>query len=641
MLLECDKKINSSSPMDDWNPMLEDYQNRDNDKYLKTQLFVCNLPPALSEKGLRNLFSSYGKITRVCIPSTRSGDQRFGFVGFSSHNEAETALNKMDKAKVGKFELHVRFAKVKNKNTTKKEEKEVHLRISLETKLAAVKLKINEHMISYNEISKNYNIARSNSKLKAGTSSSLIVNENTSVSFFNQKSKKVSNSYEVFDEVTTKSKKDQVEKCQFLKTINIQEIPECFEAKISHFISFDIFYLHILNDNCERFLTHNKNLQLFCLNSNIVKLKYFSLGAACLVKNPSDKVWYRAVIRKINKLKVKLVLVDSGAQIEEKTTEIYELPIEYFEFCPQAVSCQLDSAVVNDTDKNLKKYFDKIHNKKLLIQVKQRLNDKIVVEVLKIQKLVENKYNDQKSCLFKDEYLTKATKEKIVCLSSPKALKSVKNKTNIGILSAVSLSESQSNLVMISHVNSPSDFYIQVVEKNMGLIDQQDKMLKYFNVERNLLQSVELGCLCVIKYKVDNAWYRAKVLEIFDSRITIQFIDYGNTESVMRQDLLDLPEFFREQPVHAIKASLADCYPMSNNIWCKKSIEFVKQYVFIHKKVKIINKSLSCLNVDVFVDVNTTLKKLLLNFGLATTKKVSKGLPCTYASLSLKQTQAN
>jgi len=626
MLLELDKKINSSCSMDDWNPMLEDYQNRDNDKYLKTQLFVCNLPPALSEKGLRNLFSSYGKITRVCIPSTRSGDQRFGFVGFSSHNEAETALNKMDKAKIGKFELHVRFAKVRNKNTTKKEEKKVHLKISLETKLAAVKLKINEHMISYNEISKNYNISRSNLKLKTGTSSSLIVNENTSVSFCNQKSNTVSNSYEVFDENPTKSKIDQVDKCQFLKTMNIQEIPECFEAKISHFISYEIFYLHILNDNYERFLTYNKNLQLFCSNNNIVKLKYFSLGAACLVKNPSDKVWYRAVIKKINKLKVKLVLVDSGAQIEEKTTEIYKLPIEYFEFCPQAVSCQLDSAITNNADKNLRTCFDNIHNKKLLIQVKQKLKDKVIVEILKVQKFVENKYNDQKSCLFKDECLTKAIKEKIVCLNSPKSLKSVKNKTNTGILSAVSLSESQSNLVMISHVNSPSDFYIQVVEKNMGLLDQQDKMMKYFNVKRSLLQSVELGCLCVIKYKVDNAWYRAKVLEIIDSRIIIQFIDYGNTESVMRQDLLDLPEFFRKQPMHAIKASLADCYPMSNNIWCKKSIDFVKQYVSIHKRVKIINKSLSCLSIDVFVDGNTTLKKLLLNFGLATTKKVSERL---------------
>lgn len=60
----------------------------------KNRLFVGNLSFAIDEQGLRNIFSQYGEIAEVKLPTDReTGRLRgFGFVTFVSDADAQNAL---------------------------------------------------------------------------------------------------------------------------------------------------------------------------------------------------------------------------------------------------------------------------------------------------------------------------------------------------------------------------------------------------------------------------------------------------------------------------------------------------------------------------------------------------------------------
>merc|ERR1711907_825841 len=67
---------------------------------LKKQLYVSNLPWEVDSDGLRQIFQEYGTIEQCTIPTNRGQSRGFGYITFSSEDEAKAALG-MDKASVG------------------------------------------------------------------------------------------------------------------------------------------------------------------------------------------------------------------------------------------------------------------------------------------------------------------------------------------------------------------------------------------------------------------------------------------------------------------------------------------------------------------------------------------------------------
>lgn len=90
--------------------------------------------------------------------------------------------------------------------------------------------------------------------------------------------------------------------------------------------------------------------------------------------------------------------------------------------------------------------------------------------------------------------------------------------------------------VIVSHINSPSSFYVQ---SDTVPIDQVENSL--VNIENTPLST---GFICgdfvAAKYPEDGLWYRAKVTEVNDGAVMVFFIDYGNTSAVT--ELRSLPD---------------------------------------------------------------------------------------------------
>ncbi|KAF4528859.1 hypothetical protein B566_EDAN017013, partial [Ephemera danica] len=94
--------------------------------------------------------------------------------------------------------------------------------------------------------------------------------------------------------------------------------------------------------------------------------------------------------------------------------------------------------------------------------------------------------------------------------------------------------------------SSPQEFYVQL-KKHEGQIQELEERLVQGG-EWEVLTNVEKGMMCLAQFSEDQAWYRARITLVTDSKVKVLFVDYGNFEEVTQfrklpQDLLDMPPF--------------------------------------------------------------------------------------------------
>ena len=80
---------------------------------MEKRLYVGNLPFDLSEDQLHELFSAHGQVasTKLITDFNTGRSRGFGFVEMKTEEEAQTAIDKMNKAKVGEREIVVNEAR--------------------------------------------------------------------------------------------------------------------------------------------------------------------------------------------------------------------------------------------------------------------------------------------------------------------------------------------------------------------------------------------------------------------------------------------------------------------------------------------------------------------------------------------------
>ena len=87
---------------------------------MEKRLYVGNLPFDLSEDQLHELFSAHGQVasTKLITDFNTGRSRGFGFVEMRTEEEAQAAIDKMNKAKVGEREIVVNEARPRPERTT-------------------------------------------------------------------------------------------------------------------------------------------------------------------------------------------------------------------------------------------------------------------------------------------------------------------------------------------------------------------------------------------------------------------------------------------------------------------------------------------------------------------------------------------
>ena len=72
--------------------------------------------------------------------------------------------------------------------------------------------------------------------------------------------------------------------------------------------------------------------------------------------------------------------------------------------------------------------------------------------------------------------------------------------------------------------------------------------------------------MCCTRFAQDSLWYRGKVLEIDQNEVTVQYVDYGNTETKSINEIKLMHPTFYTLPGQAIKCSLVEVPKQVRNV---------------------------------------------------------------------------
>lgn len=107
----------------------------------------------------------------------------------------------------------------------------------------------------------------------------------------------------------------------------------------------------------------------------------------------------------------------------------------------------------------------------------------------------------------------------------------------LAIDDTATVSTESRELAFITHVDNPNRFYMQL-NSDTAAIDSLHESLQIVAPQLPALREFRAGEMCVGKFSLDDSWYRAKIIDTDGEITSIQFIDYGNTDSITDNALL-------------------------------------------------------------------------------------------------------
>ncbi|XP_036401470.1 RING finger protein 17 [Megalops cyprinoides] len=116
---------------------------------------------------------------------------------------------------------------------------------------------------------------------------------------------------------------------------------------------------------------------------------------------------------------------------------------------------------------------------------------------------------------------------------------------------------------VVCHVNSPSDFYIQLVD-SMEFLLLNAKLQECYSADGLEVFCPTLEQACVALFE-DKGWYRAQVIGLPGNRmVEVRYVDFGNKKTLSVKDIRKLKDEFLVLPAMAIQCCLADLEPPGN-----------------------------------------------------------------------------
>ncbi|KAL9913282.1 tudor domain containing protein isoform 1-T2 [Glossina fuscipes fuscipes] len=305
---------------------------------------------------------------------------------------------------------------------------------------------------------------------------------------------------------------------------------------ISHVNSINDFYIQYEKDSKALEL-----IEIYLGNyESLPNIKKFDCNKVVAALFPEDEMWYRAKllkeIKSADSNSFEVLFIDYGntsitAECREISKDIAELPA-----LSQKCCLKLPENCLNWSEKAEEKFQDIAATGETIFSVELR---EPAADHAKVYLLIDGQnINDELEKL---------------CERKPSAI-------NLDMSNSFTTTSLQTSIydmgvlqdAVVSHVNSPSDFYIQFAKDAIRLEDMV-QTLNSLSMEK--LINPEKHQLCAAKFGEDQILYRAKILEVSPSEeendiasCRVLFIDYGNEAlscdiKILPQDLLQLKPF--------------------------------------------------------------------------------------------------
>ncbi|XP_039980934.1 tudor domain-containing protein 15 isoform X1 [Xiphias gladius] len=197
------------------------------------------------------------------------------------------------------------------------------------------------------------------------------------------------------------------------------------------------------------------------------------------------------------------------------------------------------------------------------------------------------------------------------------------NKTDIPQLSCLPDKRVSAGLrvqCFVSHIDSVNSFFLQLSEDEPAILKMGEDLNS--SILRNSLKtttSLRIGDLVLAEYEEDGALYRS-VVKDYEGRscFKVEFVDYGNSAVVRKENIRLIPKEYLSQPRFSILCSLLDTSTYENEASFTGAVterpfmvDFVRQYgTHWEVKVEIIDGAVGLPEVlEVVVESNTIKEK--------------------------------
>ncbi|XP_076320175.1 uncharacterized protein LOC143230461 [Tachypleus tridentatus] len=383
---------------------------------------------------------------------------------------------------------------------------------------------------------------------------------------------------------------------------------------ISHFESLSCIFLV---PNSYEYESFQKKLQTVY---NQIKLDELELdnvakGVPCVVKTTVDNCWYRGIITDVKMETVTVFFIDLGITEIKVSKELKKLKVSFSWQLPFSLKCSVSHDLAC-AEFDLKLFYksgniEAVRKEVIgkMVQVEFMSSEPIpavklfaardmsknqdchqmidLIEVLKSKFLLSSKKIEQEK---EQGYspLTTPHQQKYPLLDIPLHTKLE---------------------VMVSYVNTPSEFWVQLLcqqEQLHNIMDEIADIYSYILEDEFVITEPQPGTPCVSVFSEDGGWYRGVIKEVMDGSVKVHFVDYGNCEEVPITFVKEINSDLLKTPQLAVKCSLYDIKPTSDSEWNIDQCEVFQELVDENKVFL----------GEFFSSIDSTYQIKLLNMGI-------------------------
>ena len=281
--------------------------------------------------------------------------------------------------------------------------------------------------------------------------------------------------------------------------------------------------------------------EFYSNSANQKPLNNASVGSSCAAKFTEDESWYRAKIQSLKGTQADVLFVDYGNSETQAVSGLKSLDARFCSQPPYSVECTLDMLPGTVTPEAQAKFEEITEDQEMTCEFVGKETDKHKVKLT----LSEGGSVNQ-------EIIKLCPKEST---SAAPALSFCKQKILTGSMLKAYISVSE----------NPAEFYIQLAataDELQSLTDEVNVAYSSMGPEEQQISNPQIGSACCAKFE-DDAWYRAKVLNIKGNQISVLFVDFGNSATVALSEVKSLTSTFISQPPFAFYCCLGGVIPGS------------------------------------------------------------------------------
>ena len=281
-----------------------------------------------------------------------------------------------------------------------------------------------------------------------------------------------------------------------------------------------------------------------------------TVGQVCMAKFSEDDIFYRAEVKQVlNPTEAVVHFVDYGntekANIKRIKTviDVYS----YSELPPQAVLCALSDVPDALTSAAVNRFSELVTEKQLVGLICARNQNNLQLVLMDTSSGVDININKE---------VLKANQQGEVLAPSPA------EPPQKASYPAPPINKGDAQTAYVSHVDSPVKFYVQLAKVEAELESVTESVNAIYSAlteGEKQVNTVYVGMACVALFE-DGAWYRAIVLQVTNNGALVNFVDFGNSAEVTKDqmrdittDLVGIPPFGVECKLSGVKLPSSGC----------------------------------------------------------------------------------